>query len=107
MMMNLLKQLKIYLQQVIIMHYSVLLKKAVSGLNIKKDGIYVDCTLGYGGHSEAILKSLDSGLLIGFDQDMDALTYASKRLSLVGNNFKLVHSNFVELKQKLNELKWN
>lgn len=86
------------------MHYSVLLKEAISGLNIKKDGIYVDCTLGYGGHSEAILKSLDSGLLIGFDQDMDALTYASKRLSLVGNNFKLVHSNFVELKQKLNEL---
>ena len=58
------------------MHYSVLLNEAIEGLNIKSDGIYVDATLGYGGHSEAILKSLTTGKLISFDQDIEAINYS-------------------------------
>ena len=71
------------------MHYSVLLKESIEGLNIRPDGIYVDCTLGYGGHSEEILKRLDSGFLYSFDQDQEAIKYSQERLSKVGNNFKI------------------
>lgn len=65
-------------------HYSVMLKETVDGLNIKKDGIYVDCTTGGGGHSEEIARRLTAaggGRLICFDRDSDALQAAKKRLS--------------------------
>lgn len=65
-------------------HYSVMLKETVDGLNIKKDGIYVDCTTGGGGHSEEIARRLTAaggGSLICFDRDSDALQAAEKRLS--------------------------
>ena len=86
------------------MHYSVLLKESIEGLNIKPNGIYVDCTLGYGGHSEEILKSLDSGFLYSFDQDKEAINYSQERLSKVGNNFKIIYSNFEHIDEKLEEL---
>ncbi len=86
------------------MHNSVLLKESIENLNIKSDGIYVDCTLGYGGHSEAILRQIPNGFLYGFDQDEEALVYASKRLAKVGHNFKVIYANFENLKEKLNEL---
>ena len=54
-------------------HYSVLLNESIDGLNIKEDGIYVDATLGYGGHSSEILKKLKTGHLYYFDQDKDAI----------------------------------
>ena len=54
-------------------HKSVLLEEAISYLNIKLDGIYVDCTLGRAGHSSEILKRLTSGKLIAIDQDMEAI----------------------------------
>ncbi|MCR6515413.1 16S rRNA (cytosine(1402)-N(4))-methyltransferase RsmH, partial [Clostridium sp. LY3-2] len=85
-------------------HVSVLLNECLEGLNIKEDGIYVDCTLGGAGHSSEIIKRLDkSGLLIGIDQDTDALNAAGLRLKDYDNK-KLVHSNFYNIKNILDEL---
>ena len=85
-------------------HVSVLLNECLEGLNIKEDGIYVDCTLGGAGHSSEIIKRLDkSGLLIGIDQDTDALNAAGLRLKDYENK-KLVHSNFYNIKSILDEL---
>lgn len=86
-------------------HYSVLLDEAIAGLAIKPDGIYVDGTLGYGGHSSEILKRLnEQGHLYAFDQDKEALAYSKERLSKIGNNFTLVYSNFVNMKEELANL---
>lgn len=85
------------------MHYSVLLNEAIENLNIKDDGIYVDCTLGYGGHSEQILKRLKNGFLYCLDQDDIAIKHSTERLSKVGTNFKIIHSNFEYLKEVLKE----
>ena len=68
-------------------HYSVLKSEALHYLNLKSDGIFVDATLGYGGHSSEILATLTSGHLYGFDQDEEALAYSKKRLSEIGENF--------------------
>ena len=84
-------------------HISILLNEAVAGLNIKENGVYVDCTLGGGGHSLEILKKLNgSGLLIGIDQDDFALEYSKKRLNDY-NNIIFVKNNFSELDNILNE----
>lgn len=85
------------------MHYSVMLSEAIEGLNIKDDGTYVDCTLGYAGHSSEILKRLKRGFLFAFDQDMEAIKYSGKKLSEISLNFKIIHSNFENMKEKLNE----
>ena len=82
-------------------HVSVLLEESIAYLNIKKDGIYVDCTLGGGGHSFAILSKLTTGHLYAFDQDEYAIERATKRLSEVSNNFTIIPSNFVHLEQEL------
>ncbi len=84
-------------------HYSVMLNESINGLDIQSDGIYVDATLGYGGHSEAILKQLTTGHLYCFDQDKEAIEYSKKRLSKVSDNFTIIKSNFVDLVKKLNE----
>ena len=87
------------------MHYSVLLNESIEGLNIKPDGIYVDATLGYAGHSSEILKRLTTGHLYSFDQDEEAVKYSFKKLdSISPNNFTIIRSNFISLKEKLNEL---
>lgn len=85
------------------MHYSVMLSEAIEGLNIKEDGKYVDCTLGYAGHSSEILKRLKRGFLFALDQDMEAIKYSEKKLSEISLNFKIIHSNFENMKEKLNE----
>lgn len=85
-------------------HYSVLLKEAIENLNIKEDGIYVDATLGLGGHSSKILEKLTTGHLYAFDEDKMALEYADNRLSKINNKYTLIKSNFVNLKAKLAEL---
>jgi 16S rRNA (cytosine1402-N4)-methyltransferase len=85
-------------------HYSVLLNESIEGLNIKSDGIYVDATLGYAGHSSEILKKLKTGHLYAFDQDEEAILESDKRLKEINNNYTIIHSNFVNLKDKLNEL---
>lgn len=85
-------------------HITVMLEEAVEGLNIKENGIYVDCTLGGGGHSSLILSKLTTGHLYAFDQDTTAIKAATKKLSAISDNFTIIHSNFVDLKEKLNEL---
>lgn len=84
-------------------HIPVLLKETIDGLNIQKDGIYVDMTLGRGGHSSEILKRLKSGKLYCFDQDQQAINESKDRLEKISNNFTLIHSNFNNVKQKLEE----
>lgn len=84
-------------------HYSVMLSEAIDGLNIQSDGIYVDGTLGYAGHSSEILKKLTTGHLYAFDQDKEAINESKKRLGEISNNFTIIYSNFVDMKTKLAE----
>ena len=84
-------------------HYSVLLEETINGLNINPNGIYVDATLGYGGHSEQILKRIKKGFLFAFDQDEEAIFYGQQRLTQVSPNFKIIYANFAELKERLAE----
>lgn len=83
------------------MHYSVLLNESIDLLNIKENGIYVDCTLGYAGHSKEILKRLKNGFLYAFDQDMEAIKYSEEKLKKISNNFEIIHANFSSLKNEL------
>lgn len=86
-------------------HETVLAKEAVDGLKVRPDGIYVDCTLGGGGHSRLIADRLGpEGLLIGIDQDPHALDAARKRMAGVRCRIRLVRSNFRRLEEILNEL---
>ena len=75
-------------------HISVLLDECIENLNIKPDGIYVDGTLGLGGHSEQILKRLTTGRLIGIDRDETAIERTGERLKAYANKMTLVHGNF-------------
>ena len=85
-------------------HYSVMLNEAIEGLNLKENGIYVDATLGYAGHSSEILKRIKKGHLYSFDQDQEAIENANTKLSEIGQNYTIIKSNFVNMKEKLNEL---
>ncbi len=85
------------------LHYSVLLNESIAGLQIKEDGIYVDATLGYAGHSSKILEQIPKGFLYAFDQDQEAISYSKQVLKNVGSNFKVIHQNFVHLKKCLQE----
>ena len=85
-------------------HVSVLLWECIDGLNIKPDGIYVDGTLGGAGHSSQIVPRLTTGRHIGIDRDQVALAAAGERLKAYGKNVTLVHSNFCEVKQVLQDL---
>ena len=85
-------------------HVSVLLQECIDGLNIKPEGIYVDGTLGGAGHSSQIAKRLTTGRLIGIDRDPVALKAAGERLKPYENNVTLVHSNFCDMAQVLEEL---
>ena len=82
-------------------HYSVLLKESIDLLAVKPDGIYVDATMGGGGHSSEILKQLTTGHLYAFDQDEFAISETSKKLAEIGANFTVIKSNFVHLKSEL------
>lgn len=83
------------------MHKSVLLEESIDGLNIKEDGVYVDCTLGFGGHSSEILKRLKKGLLIAIDQDDMAIKASKERLSKISDNYEIIKCNFVRMKEEL------
>lgn len=84
-------------------HVSVLLEETIESLNIKEDGIYIDGTLGGAGHTKEILKKLENGLLIGIDQDLDALTNA-KTILKDYKNVHLSHNNFSNIKEVLKEI---
>ncbi len=85
-------------------HKPVLLEQCIEGLNIKKEGIYVDGTLGGAGHSKEILRNLsDKGLLIGIDRDEEALEAAKKNLEEF-KNVKYIHGNHDDIKEILEEI---
>ncbi len=86
------------------MHESVLLNEVVESLNLKDNSVVLDMTLGFAGHSSQILKRIKNGYLFAFDQDEEALTYSKEKLNAIGNNFKIIDSNFVYARKKLNEL---
>ena len=81
------------------MHISVLLEESIDYLNLKKDSIIVDCTLGYGGHSSKILEKIKEGFLYAFDQDEEAIKEAEKKLKKIGNNYKIINKNFVNIEE--------
>ena len=85
-------------------HVSVLLEECIQGLVIKPDGIYVDGTLGGAGHSSRIAANLTTGRLIGIDRDNVALEAAAERLRPFEDRVTLVHANFCDMDQALQEL---
>ena len=84
-------------------HIPVLLDECIKYLNIKPDGLYVDGTLGMGGHSEAILKRLTTGRLIAIDRDAEAIRRAGERLAPYADRLTIVHGNFRDLGAILDE----
>jgi 16S rRNA (cytosine1402-N4)-methyltransferase len=82
-------------------HEPVLLKEVIEWLRPQEGGIFVDCTLGLGGHSEAILNASPETRVIGIDRDRQALALAEKRLSIFENRFQTVHANFADLAEAL------
>ncbi len=86
-------------------HKSVLLEESIKALNLKDESIIVDCTLGYGGHSEHILARIKKGFLFAFDQDSEAIRHSANRLEKIGTNFTIIKSNFVNLQQELSKRK--
>ena len=85
-------------------HYSVMLAECIDALNIKPDGTYVDATLGMGGHSYEIAQRLTTGRLISIDRDVKAIERSLPRLEPFMDKITLVHGNFRELDDILNEL---
>jgi len=81
-------------------HYSVLKNESIEALEIKKDGLYVDCTAGGGGHSAEILKRLDGGRLIAIDRDPDAIDVLNERFASY-NNIRIVNDTFDNIKNIL------
>ena len=86
-------------------HVSVLLDECIENLNIKPDGVYVDCTMGGAGHSKEIVKKLSNkGLFIGFDQDKNAIKTAKERLREYSDRVNFVHINFEKIKDELEKI---
>ena len=85
-------------------HIPVLLHETIEGLNIKPDGIYVDLTLGRGGHSKEILKHLNNGRLISFDKDETAIKESSENLQEFSEKFAGIHDDFRNFRQNLDKL---
>ena len=83
------------------MHISVLLEETIEYLNLKKDSIVVDCTLGYGGHSYEILSRIPEGFLYAFDQDKEAIKFSKERLKGAGLNFEIINTNFKNIKEEI------
>lgn len=79
------------------MHISVLLNESIYYLNLKEDSTIIDCTLGLGGHSSEILKRIKKGFLYAFDQDEEIIKKADKRLKKIGDNYKIINKNFVNI----------
>ncbi len=82
-------------------HVSVLLEECIEGLQIDPDGIYVDATLGRGGHSSAILRELKKGHLYAFDRDQEAILQSEQRLAAISDHFTCIHSRFSQMKEQL------
>lgn len=86
-------------------HYSVLLNETIENLNIKPDGIYVDGTIGGGGHAYQVASRLsEKGRLIGIDQDADAIAAAGERLKEFGDKITIIRSNYANMKEELHRI---
>ena len=81
-------------------HISVLLNETIDNLNIKENGIYIDATLGFAGHSSKILERIPNGLLLAFDKDETAIKYSKEKLSKISSNFKLYNEGFENIKKR-------
>ncbi len=87
-----------------IYHIPVMINEIADLLGVKEGSVIVDCTVGEGGHSALILRLIrESGFLIGIDKDTDALEKANKRLSSISKNFVLLHGNFSDIKEILEQ----
>ena len=82
-------------------HYSVMLNETIEGLNVKKDGIYVDATLGRGGHTKAIVSKLDKGHLFAFDKDEKAIEKSKEILTDYLDKITFIHDDFSQMKNEL------
>ena len=86
-------------EQIAFNHVSVLLKETVDGLNLKPGAVVVDGTMGYGGHTQEVLKRLDgTGRVICIDQDADAIQAAGERLKEFGDKVSIIRNNYCILK---------
>ncbi len=85
------------------LHKSVLLEEIVKLLNPQSDEIFIDATLGLGGHTEAILQIAENTRVIGIDQDLEAIRLASERIERFGERIKIVHANFSDIKSVTDE----
>ena len=86
-------------------HYSVLLNETIEELKVKSDGIYVDGTLGGGGHAYQVASRLsEKGRLIGIDQDADAIAAAGERLKEFGDKITIIRSNYANMKEELHRI---
>lgn len=85
------------------LHRPVLLDETVDLLNVRRGGLFVDATLGLGGHTEAILNASKNGVVVGLDQDGEAITVATERLKQFGERVKIYHSNFSAMKTVLRD----
>ncbi len=83
------------------MHESVLLTESINYLNLNTKSIVVDCTLGYAGHSSQILKQIPNGFLYAFDQDKEAIIQSDKKLKAIRDNYEIINTNFVNLKEEI------
>ncbi len=86
-------------------HFSVMKTEVIEHLKIKENGIYVDATLGYAGHSKSILRNIKTGFLFAFDKDKEAILYANTELKSIHDHFKIFHSDFVHMKECLRKEK--
>lgn len=84
-------------------HISVLLNESLDNLNIKPDGVYIDATLGFAGHSSEILKRIPNGKLIAFDKDIEAVSYSKNKLKSISDNFKIYNEGFENIKRRCEE----
>lgn len=84
-------------------HIPVLLDECIEGLNIKGDGVYLDGTLGGGGHSIHIVKKLTTGRLIANDRDMDAIEAAGKRLNEYSDKITYIHGNYKDITERIDD----
>ncbi|HVG35912.1 MAG TPA: 16S rRNA (cytosine(1402)-N(4))-methyltransferase RsmH [Pyrinomonadaceae bacterium] len=84
-------------------HRPVLLRETIELLEPRRGGLFVDCTLGLGGHSEAILEASDDARVIGIDRDREALALATERLARFQSRFRAVHANFRDISRVLEE----
>ena len=85
-------------------HKSVLLNEVIEYLNVSEGKTYIDATVGYAGHSGEVLRKLNKkGFLFAFDQDDEAIKYSNEKLSKIASNYKIIKSNFVNMKNYIDE----